>query len=146
MQIAPFALRLAEASSTAHLDKVERGYENMDHYTVDFNKEGKALRSLDFPQGELVMAASYGLQLRLVVVRLLFPFLSFLQRMKTRMKRMRMEKQAPRKERGPRLFREAVLLQLPPSNLLPPSRVAPPQAQPRALPPPSCQPPTQTTP
>uniref|UniRef100_A0A8C9X4Y4 RING-type E3 ubiquitin transferase n=1 Tax=Sander lucioperca TaxID=283035 RepID=A0A8C9X4Y4_SANLU len=39
---APYKM-LAEASSTAHLDKVERGYENMDHYTVDFNKEGKAL-------------------------------------------------------------------------------------------------------
>uniref|UniRef100_A0A8C9X045 Tripartite motif-containing protein 54 n=1 Tax=Sander lucioperca TaxID=283035 RepID=A0A8C9X045_SANLU len=47
---APYKM-LAEASSTAHLDKVERGYENMDHYTVDFNKEGKALRSLDFPPG-----------------------------------------------------------------------------------------------
>jgi len=52
MQIAPFALRLAEASSTAHLDKVERGYENMDHYSVDFKKESTALRGLDFLQGE----------------------------------------------------------------------------------------------
>lgn len=60
MQIAPFALRLAEASSTAHLDKIERGYENMDHYTVDFKRQAKALRCLDFLQGkgtELVMAA-----------------------------------------------------------------------------------------
>uniref|UniRef100_A0A8C3AY03 Tripartite motif-containing protein 54 n=1 Tax=Cyclopterus lumpus TaxID=8103 RepID=A0A8C3AY03_CYCLU len=36
----------------SHLDKVERGYENMDHYSVDFKKEGTALRGLDFLQGE----------------------------------------------------------------------------------------------
>lgn len=49
---ASFALRISEASSTAHLDKVERGYENMDHFTVNFMKEGKALRTIDFMQGE----------------------------------------------------------------------------------------------
>ncbi|XP_059182810.1 tripartite motif-containing protein 55-like [Centropristis striata] len=48
----PLLKKLADASSTAHLDKVERGYENMDHYTVDFTKEGKALRSLDFLQDD----------------------------------------------------------------------------------------------
>lgn len=71
MLIAPFLLRIAEASSITHLDKVERGYENMDHYRADFKKEGKALRSIDFIQGEgteLVMAAFYYLQLRLVVI------------------------------------------------------------------------------
>lgn len=47
-----FALRIAEASSTAHLDKVEHGYENMDHFKVDFRKESKALRTIDFLQGE----------------------------------------------------------------------------------------------
>lgn len=47
-----FALRISDASSTAHLDKVERGYENMDHFNVNFKKEGKALRSIDFIQGE----------------------------------------------------------------------------------------------
>ena len=50
--IASSALRIADASSTAHLDKVERGYENMDHYNVEFKKEGRALRSIDFIQGE----------------------------------------------------------------------------------------------
>ena len=45
-------LRIAVASSPAHLDKVERGYENMDHYTVEFKREGMALRSIDFIQGE----------------------------------------------------------------------------------------------
>ncbi|XP_068437792.1 tripartite motif-containing protein 55-like isoform X1 [Clinocottus analis] len=48
----PLLKKLAEAASTAHLDKVERGYENMDHYTVDFKKEGTALRSLDFLQDD----------------------------------------------------------------------------------------------
>uniref|UniRef100_A0A3B3BQV4 Tripartite motif-containing protein 54 n=1 Tax=Oryzias melastigma TaxID=30732 RepID=A0A3B3BQV4_ORYME len=48
----PLLKKIAEVSSTAHLDKVEVGYENMDHYTVDFRKEGKALRSIDFIQGE----------------------------------------------------------------------------------------------
>ncbi|KAF6727286.1 Tripartite motif-containing protein 55 [Oryzias melastigma] len=46
----PLLKKIAEVSSTAHLDKVEVGYENMDHYTVDFRKEGKALRSIDFIQ------------------------------------------------------------------------------------------------
>ncbi|XP_076017226.1 tripartite motif-containing protein 55-like [Genypterus blacodes] len=44
----PLLKKIAEASSTSHLDKVERGYENMDHYTVDFSREGKALHSIDF--------------------------------------------------------------------------------------------------
>ncbi|XP_022600010.1 tripartite motif-containing protein 55-like isoform X1 [Seriola dumerili] len=44
----PLLKKIAEASSTAHLDKVERGYENMDHYNVDFKKESKALRGIDF--------------------------------------------------------------------------------------------------
>ncbi|XP_031706112.1 tripartite motif-containing protein 55b isoform X1 [Anarrhichthys ocellatus] len=48
----PLLKKLAEASSTAHLDKVERGYENMDHYTADFKKEGLALRGLDFLQDD----------------------------------------------------------------------------------------------
>lgn len=46
------AIRIADATSTAHLDKVERGYENMDHFHVQFKKVGQALRSIDFIQGE----------------------------------------------------------------------------------------------
>uniref|UniRef100_A0A3B3X7S5 Tripartite motif-containing protein 54 n=1 Tax=Poecilia mexicana TaxID=48701 RepID=A0A3B3X7S5_9TELE len=45
-------VRTINASSTAHLDKVERGYEKMDHYKVDFRRERKALGSLDFIRGE----------------------------------------------------------------------------------------------
>uniref|UniRef100_A0A671QNA3 Tripartite motif-containing protein 54 n=1 Tax=Sinocyclocheilus anshuiensis TaxID=1608454 RepID=A0A671QNA3_9TELE len=31
--------------------KMERGYENMDHYSVSFKREGRALRSIDFARG-----------------------------------------------------------------------------------------------
>ncbi|KAJ3611727.1 hypothetical protein NHX12_021741 [Muraenolepis orangiensis] len=48
----PLLKKLTEASSTAHLDKVEHGYENMDHYRVNFSQEGKALRSIDFADGK----------------------------------------------------------------------------------------------
>ncbi|XP_037550211.1 tripartite motif-containing protein 55-like [Nematolebias whitei] len=44
----PLLKKIADASNTAHLDKVERGYEKMDHYKVDCRKERKALRSIDF--------------------------------------------------------------------------------------------------
>lgn len=46
------AIRITDATSTAHLDKVERGYENMDHFHVEFKKVGQALRSIDFIQGK----------------------------------------------------------------------------------------------
>ncbi|XP_061877285.1 tripartite motif-containing protein 55b isoform X3 [Entelurus aequoreus] len=48
----PLLKKLAEACSTSHLDKVERGYEKMDHFTADFRRERKALRSIDFIQEE----------------------------------------------------------------------------------------------
>ncbi|KAM9839692.1 tripartite motif-containing protein 55b [Aulostomus maculatus] len=48
----PLLKKLEEASSTGHLDKVERGYEKMDHYTVNFQKERKALSSIDFIQDD----------------------------------------------------------------------------------------------
>uniref|UniRef100_UPI0037E73523 tripartite motif-containing protein 55b n=1 Tax=Semicossyphus pulcher TaxID=241346 RepID=UPI0037E73523 len=44
----PLLKKIAEASSIAHLDKVERGYEEMDHYKTDFKNEAKALRSINF--------------------------------------------------------------------------------------------------
>uniref|UniRef100_A0A3Q0SYP8 Tripartite motif-containing protein 54 n=1 Tax=Amphilophus citrinellus TaxID=61819 RepID=A0A3Q0SYP8_AMPCI len=60
----------------AHLDKVERGYESMDRYKVNFKKEGKALRSIDFIQGEgtEIMSLFYSLPLSLVVLQLFFFF------------------------------------------------------------------------
>ncbi|XP_061569634.1 tripartite motif-containing protein 55b isoform X2 [Cololabis saira] len=48
----PLLKKIAEASSTAHLDKVELGYESMDHYSVEFKKESQALCSIDFMQDE----------------------------------------------------------------------------------------------
>lgn len=54
------SLRIADASNTAHLDTVERGYEKMDHYKVDFRKERKALRSIDFIQGKRTGTAHGG--------------------------------------------------------------------------------------
>lgn len=84
-------------------------------------------------------------QLRLVPISYSLPS-TFLQTRRTRTRRTTTAKREPRKERGPRLFREAALLQPPPSNPPPPSRWAPPRAQPRAPPRPSCQPPAQTTP
>lgn len=52
MPIPISAIRIADATSTAYLDKVELGYENMDHFHVRFRKVGQALRSIDFIQGE----------------------------------------------------------------------------------------------
>ncbi|CAJ1082207.1 hypothetical protein L3Q82_004618 [Xyrichtys novacula] len=44
----PLLKKIADASSISHLDKVERGYENMDHYNTNFKKERKALCSINF--------------------------------------------------------------------------------------------------
>ncbi|XP_030623338.1 tripartite motif-containing protein 55b [Chanos chanos] len=44
----PLLQKIGEASDVSHLEKVERGYENMDHYTVSFKRESLALRSVDF--------------------------------------------------------------------------------------------------
>ncbi|XP_056595011.1 tripartite motif-containing protein 55b isoform X2 [Triplophysa dalaica] len=39
---------IAEASNTSHLEQVEHGYESMDHYSVSFKREARALRNIDF--------------------------------------------------------------------------------------------------
>ncbi|XP_057178290.1 tripartite motif-containing protein 55b isoform X2 [Triplophysa rosa] len=44
--------KIAEASNTSHLEQVERGYESMDHYSVSFKREGRALRNIDFARGK----------------------------------------------------------------------------------------------
>ncbi|XP_058621898.1 tripartite motif-containing protein 55b isoform X3 [Onychostoma macrolepis] len=44
--------KIAEASNTSHLERVERGYENMDHYSVSFKREGRALRNIDFARDD----------------------------------------------------------------------------------------------
>ncbi|XP_016134529.1 tripartite motif-containing protein 55-like isoform X2 [Sinocyclocheilus grahami] len=48
----PLLQKIAEASNTSHLERVERGYENMDHYSVSFKREGRALRSIDFARDD----------------------------------------------------------------------------------------------
>ncbi|KAM6948659.1 tripartite motif-containing protein 55-like [Aplochiton taeniatus] len=44
----PILQKITEGTNTAHLDKVERGYENLDHYTANFERERRALMSVDF--------------------------------------------------------------------------------------------------
>lgn len=49
LQIAkPLLQKITEGTNTSHLDKLERGYENMDHYTTNFGLERRALLSVDF--------------------------------------------------------------------------------------------------
>ncbi|XP_075906550.1 tripartite motif-containing protein 55b isoform X2 [Nelusetta ayraudi] len=48
----PLLKKIADASTTAHLDKVEHGYDNMDHFSVEFRKESRALCSIDFIQDD----------------------------------------------------------------------------------------------
>lgn len=50
----PIFTRMGEATNTSHLEKVERGYENMDHYFVDFKKERGALNGIKFIAGNHV--------------------------------------------------------------------------------------------
>ncbi|XP_060755753.1 tripartite motif-containing protein 55b isoform X2 [Neoarius graeffei] len=44
----PLLQKMGEATNTSHLQKVERGYENMDHYYIDFKKERGALSAINF--------------------------------------------------------------------------------------------------
>jgi len=39
----------------SHLEKVERGYENMDHFTANFQPERRAILSIDFIRGKLTL-------------------------------------------------------------------------------------------
>ncbi|XP_068604338.1 tripartite motif-containing protein 55b [Brachionichthys hirsutus] len=48
----PLLKTITEACSTTHLDKIEHGFENMDHYKVEFTIEGRALRGVDFVQAD----------------------------------------------------------------------------------------------
>ncbi|XP_064202488.1 tripartite motif-containing protein 54-like isoform X2 [Anguilla rostrata] len=44
----PLLQKIGEVSNTSNLEKVERGYENMDHFTANFHREARALRNIDF--------------------------------------------------------------------------------------------------
>ncbi|XP_073686946.1 tripartite motif-containing protein 55b isoform X2 [Garra rufa] len=48
----PLLQKIAEASNTSHLERVERGYESMDHYSVSFKRQGRALRNIDFARDD----------------------------------------------------------------------------------------------
>ncbi|XP_041101798.1 tripartite motif-containing protein 54-like isoform X2 [Polyodon spathula] len=48
----PLVKKITEASNISHLEKLERGYENMDHFTANFEREGRGLRSIDFIREE----------------------------------------------------------------------------------------------
>ncbi|KAL3989199.1 hypothetical protein ACER0C_013517 [Sarotherodon galilaeus] len=44
----PLLLKIVEGSDTSHLDKVQHGYENMDHFTANFEHQRRALSDIDF--------------------------------------------------------------------------------------------------
>uniref|UniRef100_A0AAX7VQQ1 Tripartite motif-containing protein 54 n=1 Tax=Astatotilapia calliptera TaxID=8154 RepID=A0AAX7VQQ1_ASTCA len=45
---APRPVQITEGSDTSHLDKVQHGYENMDHFTANFEHQRRALSDIDF--------------------------------------------------------------------------------------------------
>lgn len=40
--------RLVEGTNTSHLDKVQHGYENMEHFKANFDCQRKALAQISF--------------------------------------------------------------------------------------------------
>ncbi|XP_028284020.1 tripartite motif-containing protein 55-like isoform X2 [Parambassis ranga] len=44
----PLLQKIVEGTNTSHLDKVQHGYENMDHYTANFERQRRALTNIDF--------------------------------------------------------------------------------------------------
>ncbi|KAJ3595971.1 hypothetical protein NHX12_002380 [Muraenolepis orangiensis] len=44
----PLLQKIVEGTNTAHLDKVERGYEDMSHFTAHLERERQALLTVDF--------------------------------------------------------------------------------------------------
>ncbi|KAM3866257.1 tripartite motif-containing protein 55a [Diretmus argenteus] len=44
----PLLQKILQGTNTAHLDKVERGYDNMDHFTANFEPQRRALLNVDF--------------------------------------------------------------------------------------------------
>ncbi|XP_056335513.1 tripartite motif-containing protein 55a [Danio aesculapii] len=44
----PLLQQIAESRNVSHLEKVERGYENMDHFSANFQSERRAILSIDF--------------------------------------------------------------------------------------------------
>ncbi|XP_066508502.1 E3 ubiquitin-protein ligase TRIM63-like isoform X2 [Hoplias malabaricus] len=48
----PLLQKISEGRNTSHLEKVERGYENMDHFTASFHRERRAILNIDFIKDE----------------------------------------------------------------------------------------------
>ncbi|KAM6214815.1 tripartite motif-containing protein 55 isoform 1-T1 [Rhynchocyon petersi] len=44
--------KISEASKAFQMEKLEHGYENMNHFTVNLNREEKIIREIDFYRGE----------------------------------------------------------------------------------------------
>ncbi|XP_063074923.1 E3 ubiquitin-protein ligase TRIM63-like [Engraulis encrasicolus] len=44
----PLLTQITEGTNTSHLEKLERGYEDMDHFTANFNRVRQALHNVDF--------------------------------------------------------------------------------------------------
>ncbi|XP_075933589.1 tripartite motif-containing protein 54-like [Anarhichas minor] len=44
----PLLQKMVEGSSTSHMDKVQPGYENMEHFIADFEPQRRALMKVDF--------------------------------------------------------------------------------------------------
>ncbi|KAL7851385.1 hypothetical protein AOLI_G00217410 [Acnodon oligacanthus] len=47
----PLLQKVSESRNTSHLEKLERGYENMDHFTANFQPERRAILKIDFIKG-----------------------------------------------------------------------------------------------
>uniref|UniRef100_A0A3Q3SPZ5 Tripartite motif-containing protein 54 n=1 Tax=Mastacembelus armatus TaxID=205130 RepID=A0A3Q3SPZ5_9TELE len=44
----PLIQKIVEGTNTSHLDKLQQGYENMDHFTTNFDRQRRALTKVDF--------------------------------------------------------------------------------------------------
>ena len=47
--------RISEASKAFQMEKIEHSYENMNHFTVNLNREEKIIREIDFYRGLLFL-------------------------------------------------------------------------------------------
>lgn len=47
-QCAVCLLRVMEVADTSHLDQVQHGYEKMDHFSANVERQRRALMSVDF--------------------------------------------------------------------------------------------------
>ncbi|XP_072323753.1 tripartite motif-containing protein 55a isoform X2 [Scyliorhinus torazame] len=48
----PLIKKISEALKISHMEKIERGFENMDHFSAEFKKEERLLREIDFQKFE----------------------------------------------------------------------------------------------